>query len=83
MDVGNELLSVWIVVVKIGVLLIEANHLIKGIVWVEVTVVIVVVKDRLRLLHWVIKKLALKSFFSSLIISIRLLIASVSGDRTP
>lgn len=58
----------WIVVIKIGVLFIEANDFIKGVVGVNITVFVVVVGGVMGLLHGVIKKLALKSFLALFII---------------
>jgi hypothetical protein len=64
----NELLSVGIVVVKIGVLLIEANDFVESVVGVKITVVVAVEGVGLGLLHGVIKKLALKSFLALFLI---------------
>jgi hypothetical protein len=47
----NELLSVGIVVVKIGVLLIEANDFVESVVGVKVAVVVAVGGVGLGLLH--------------------------------
>jgi hypothetical protein len=64
MWVQNNLLSVRVIVVKIGVLFIEANDFIKSVVGVEIAVVVAVEGLGLGLLHRVIKKLALKSFLA-------------------
>ena len=55
-----------IVEVKIGVLLVETNEFVKGVVGVNITLLDLVGWRRVGLLHRVIKKLELKSFFSSL-----------------
>lgn len=68
MSMGNKLLSVGIVVVKIGVLFVETDHFVQGVVRINITLFMVVVGRVVGLLHWVIKKLALKSFLALFII---------------
>jgi hypothetical protein len=51
MWVQNNLLFVGVIVVKIGVLFIEANDFIKSVVWVEIAVVVAVEGLGLGLLH--------------------------------